>query len=119
MIIYFAILLHKIPASIGLGTFLKGKAVDDIEAFKCILAFTLSSPISTIVCYLSLSAIPYTSDKLNLPLLLAVLLLISAGTFLYVATIHILPATLSHDKKMTKGEVATLCLSMLFPFILH
>ena len=37
LVIYFAILIHKIPASIGLGSFLRGKGVDEKTALRSIL----------------------------------------------------------------------------------
>ena len=94
MVIYFAILLHKLPTSVGLGSFLKGSGSTETNSLKSIAWFTLSSPISTIFFYLLLCTMPDNSPKdFNMPLVLGVLLLVSAGTFLYVATIHILPET--------------------------
>lgn len=118
-IIFLAILLHKCPASVGLGSYLRGQGESTRNSIKSVLSFTLSSPISCIVFYFMLCCIP-ESNEFNLPLVLAVLLLISAGTFLYVATMHILPETLAanKDQTLTCGEILFLSLSMMLPQII-
>lgn len=115
IIIFFAILLHKLPASVGLGSFLKGEGVGMDEAFFSILSFTLSSPISSIFFFILLSLMP--DYKQSMPIFLSIVLLISAGTFLYVATIHILPTSLS--KSTSKLETVFLGFGIMLPYLLH
>ena len=52
MLIFVAILVHKIPASIGLGSFLL--ACPGVNHLRHLLAFTLASPIVCILTFLAL-----------------------------------------------------------------
>ena len=54
------------------------------------LFFTISSPISAIVTFYGFTFVGGAEGK-KMMVIVGVFLLISAGTFLYVATIHILP----------------------------
>mmetsp|Transcript_11106 Transcript_11106/g.14965 ORF Transcript_11106/g.14965 Transcript_11106/m.14965 type:complete len:147 (+) Transcript_11106:687-1127(+) len=92
MIIFVAIMLHKAPASVGFGTFLQHQGLKGFDHAKHLLAFTASSPIMNIVLFFGLCASQQKSTDLNtLQFWVGILMLISAGSFLYVATIHILP----------------------------
>mmetsp|Transcript_5630 Transcript_5630/g.9703 ORF Transcript_5630/g.9703 Transcript_5630/m.9703 type:complete len:107 (-) Transcript_5630:109-429(-) len=90
-----AILIHKIPASLGLGSFLSHARVENY--FRHILCFTLCSPLFNLATFLLLSstmtreARGSKSSQLNVTFEIGVLLLVSAGTFLHVSTILILP----------------------------
>jgi solute carrier family 39 (zinc transporter), member 9 len=95
MVIFFAILMHKIPAAIGLGTFLQRCDLTTLWFNIYLCAFTLTSPIAALMSYGILSGT--VDDKGDFKRTIGVLLLISAGTFLYVATMHILPSKGGHD----------------------
>lgn len=100
MIIFLAILMHKIPASIGLGSFLSHCQLSKRTLFGHLLAFTATSPISCIVTFLILCGIDIeSSDTVKLQSYVGVILLLSAGTFLYVSTIHILPEVYCNPSK--------------------
>lgn len=86
-------MLHKLPASIGFGTFLVHSGRIGFEVVKHMLAFTLSAPIATLVIYFGLLAFGGSANEQTLMFWCAILLLFSAGSFLYVATIHIMPET--------------------------
>ena len=89
MVIFFAILLHKVPASIGLGTYLQRCQLSDMGFITYLLSFTLTSPTVAILSFIILQNLGWSID--NFKIVVGRLLLISAGTFLYVATMHILP----------------------------
>lgn len=92
MIVFVAIMLHKLPASVGFGSFLQHAGLKGFDHAKHLLAFTLSSPLMNILLYFSLCASKSSAGDLGtLQFWVGILMLISAGSFLYVATIHILP----------------------------
>ena len=74
-----------------------------------LLAFTLSSPVMNIIVFFGLCASQSKStDLAALQFWVGILMLISAGSFLYVATIHILPEVYSmeHDHGKNVLELA-------------
>lgn len=92
MLIFMAIMMHKAPASIGFGTFLQHHGLKSYEFAKHLLSFTASSPLMNVLLYFGLCASQKKSDDLDqLNYWVGLLMLISAGSFLYVAIVHILP----------------------------
>lgn len=63
LVVYAAIMLHKLPASFGFGTFLVHSGRVGFEVAKHMLAFTLAAPISTLVLYFGLLAFGENSDE--------------------------------------------------------
>ena len=91
-VVFFALMLHKCPAAIGLTSFLMHEGLKFKEIVKHLLAFTLSSPICALVTFYTFSALwDRNASNLQAQFYVGMFLLISAGTFLYVAMIHILP----------------------------
>ena len=45
-------------------------------------------------------------------------MLFSAGTFLYVSTVHVLPEVQNHDKQLTFIEVLTMIFGSVLPLVL-
>ncbi|OQV18263.1 putative Zinc transporter ZIP9 [Hypsibius exemplaris] len=89
MIVFFAIMLHKAPTAFGLVTFLLHEGMDRVRIRKHLLIFSLSAPIGSLVTYFLItmgtnSMAPSDSSS-------GLVLLFSGGTFLYVATVHVLP----------------------------
>ena len=98
MLIFLAIMLHKAPASLGFGTYLQHQGKKGYQHAKHLLCFTGSSPIMNLVMYFGLCASQKAStDMESLQFWVGILMLISAGSFLYVATIHILPEVYAMD----------------------
>lgn len=96
LVIFIAIMLHKAPAGFGLVSFLMHEG-HDRKAIRChLLAFSLAAPIAAFVSHYCFVNIVYASD---LPIT-GLALLFSAGTFLYVATVHVL-TEISHHRKAT------------------
>lgn len=99
MIVFFALILHKAPAAFGLSMFLLQQKRPHRKIIKSIAWFSAAAPILSFITYIFLTldsnyatsapeeAHDHSSDSLNL----AICLLFSAGTFLFSATMHILP----------------------------
>lgn len=89
MIIFVAIMLHKAPASFALVSFLLHEGLDRYWIRKHLLIFCLSAPVFAIITFFGISQ----EGKKNLSTMNAtgMAMLLSAGTFLYVATVHVLP----------------------------
>ena len=90
-----AILLHHIPAAVGFSAFMQHKKLEHSSIIKHLVAFTCTAPLSTIFFYFCLGMF---MDK-NIKALVGICLLISAGTFLYVSLVHILPETMKIKSK--------------------
>lgn len=103
IIIFFAIMMHKIPTSLGFGSILMNAHISTRETLMHLGAFTLASPLTTILVYLAMDTLSGDLDedtKLGLKKYTGCILLLSAGTFLYVSTINVLPDL--YFKKNTK-----------------
>jgi len=129
MIVFLAIMLHKAPASFGLVTYLLHEGLDRARVRKHLLVFCLAAPsaaIATFLLLLSRSG-PGGPDTIAAT---GLAMLFSAGTFLYVATVHVLPeVTSGHshggdkgapgDKAgFSKSELAMLILGAVAPLFL-
>ena len=137
VIVFMAVLLHKVPAAIGFGSFLLHEGKNSKEMLKYLLWFTTTSPLLAALTFfaLELSGIKTLSDSLMF--WVGVLLLFSAGAFLYVATIHILPEVfcstdvhrphthkhlpedhIHDDEHFSKGvELVAMIFGMTIPFV--
>ena len=92
LIVFVAIMLHKGPAAFGLSSFLQHIKVDKTKSQMYLLLFALSSPIVAILSFFTLQDSTFaTDDNIGLALMF------SAGTFIYVATVDVLPEVHSHD----------------------
>lgn len=87
LLVFLAIMLHKAPSSFGLTSYLLHSGISQESVRKRLLVFSSSAPLGAIFTYylLSLNAFTYRQE------MLALCLLFSGGTFLYVATAHVLP----------------------------
>ncbi|XP_057588388.1 zinc transporter ZIP9 isoform X4 [Hippopotamus amphibius kiboko] len=126
LIVFVAIMLHKAPAAFGLVSFLMHAGLERNRIRKHLLVFALAAPVMSMVTYLGLSK--SSKEALSEVNATGVAMLFSAGTFLYVATVHVLPEVggigHSHRPDPTGGrglsrlEVAALVLGCLIPLIL-
>lgn len=89
MIVFVAIMLHKAPAAFGLVSFLMHEGFDRNRIRRHLLIFALSAPILAILTYFGLSQ--RSKEVLSDINATGIAMLFSGGTFLYVATVHILP----------------------------
>jgi len=128
MIVFLAIMLHKAPASFGLVTFLLHEGLERSRVRKHLLVFSLAAPCAAIVTFLMLQA--GGRETLDTFSATGIAMLFSAGTFLYVATVHVLPEVTnighghSHgggggDKGgFSKSELFMLILGAIMPLFL-
>ncbi|EHB11590.1 Zinc transporter ZIP9 [Heterocephalus glaber] len=126
LIVFVAIMLHKAPAAFGLVSFLMHAGLERNRIRKHLLVFALAAPVMSMVTYLGLSK--SSKEALSEVNATGVTMLFSAGTFLYVATVHVLPEVggMGHSHKpdgaggrgFSRLEVAALVLGCLIPLIL-
>lgn len=115
MIIFLAIMLHKAPAAFSLVVLLLHRGLKHSTIRRHLLAFSFSAPIAAIVTYYGLSQSGKEALRRNNAT--GVAMLFSAGTFLYVATVHVLP-DLVHNKLLTQRELFFLVGGAFLPLLL-
>ncbi|XP_072313867.1 zinc transporter ZIP9 [Eucyclogobius newberryi] len=127
LIVFVAIMLHKAPAAFGLVSFLMHAGLERNRIRKHLLVFALAAPVLAMLTFAGLSQ--SSKEALSDVNATGVAMLFSAGTFLYVATVHVLPEVggggHSHSpngpnggKGLSKVEVAALVLGCLIPLVL-
>lgn len=95
MIVFLAIMLHKAPAAFGLVSFLLHEGVERQRIRKHLAIFSLSAPLLTLLTYFGIGQ--EQKETLNNVNATGIAMLFSAGTFLYVATVHVLPELTQND----------------------
>nr|KAF6487474.1 solute carrier family 39 member 9 [Rousettus aegyptiacus] len=114
------------PAAFGLVSFLMHAGLERNRIRKHLLVFALAAPVMSLVTFLGLSK--SSKEALSEVNATGVAMLFSAGTFLYVATVHVLPEVggMGHSHRpdpnggrgLSRLEVAALVLGCLIPLIL-
>jgi len=89
-LIALAIVLHKAPTAFGLSSFLLKSGWSWNQTRKGVFLFAAAAPLVATVGYLVFGGMPFFTA----PESVAFCLLVSGGTFLYAACIHILPEAL-------------------------
>jgi len=89
IIVFLAIMLHKAPASFGLVTYLLHEGMERNRIKRHLMIFSLAAPVMAVVTFLLLTL--HGRENLDTLSATGVAMLFSAGTFLYVATVHVLP----------------------------
>ena len=111
LIVFAAVLLHKGPAAFGLSSFLQHIQIDRAKSQMYLLLFALSSPVVAILSFFALKDTSLaTEDNLGLALMF------SAGTFIYVATVDVLPEVHSHDHE-NESPTLFVILGMILVFL--
>uniref|UniRef100_A0A8C6WE74 Zinc transporter ZIP9 n=1 Tax=Neogobius melanostomus TaxID=47308 RepID=A0A8C6WE74_9GOBI len=125
---FVAIMLHKAPAAFGLVSFLMHAGLERNRIRKHLLVFALAAPVLAMLTFVGLSQ--SSKEALSDVNATGVAMLFSAGTFLYVATVHVLPEVggggghshapngTSGGKGLSKVEVGALVLGCLIPLVL-
>jgi len=106
IIVFIAIMLHKAPAAFGLVSFLLHEGFDRTRIRRHLTVFAFSAPVLAILTYIFLNQ--SSKDMLLNNNATGIAMLFSGGTFLYVATVHILPklARVSVSEQLNgSGEV--------------
>lgn len=97
-IVFLAIMLHKAPAAFGLVTFLMHAGLERNRIRKHLLIFSCAAPLLALLTYFGIgNESKQTLSDFNAT---GIAMLFSAGTFLYVATVHVLPE-LTHAQSHT------------------
>ncbi|CAL8094157.1 unnamed protein product [Calicophoron daubneyi] len=94
IILSLAILLHKVPAAFGLGCYLVHEGFSRDQIRLHLLVFAFAAPLASIVTYVYLALPSVAADNTLIAASAkrtGFALLLSGGTFLYVAASHILP----------------------------
>lgn len=114
-LIFIAIMLHKAPAAFGLTSILLHSGCERRKIKRHLLIFAVTAPVASLIIYMLLARVyqeAVISDKMN-----GIALLFSAGTFLYVATVHVMPE-LSHGKgHLDKCEVIYIIVGSILPLL--
>uniref|UniRef100_A0A8C6L1Y1 Zinc transporter ZIP9 n=1 Tax=Nothobranchius furzeri TaxID=105023 RepID=A0A8C6L1Y1_NOTFU len=131
LIVFVAIMLHKAPAAFGLVSFLMHAGLERNRIRKHLLIFALAAPVLSMITFLGLSQVraTFSAKALSNVNATGVAMLFSAGTFLYVATVHVLPEVggMGHSHAssggnggmgLSKVEVGSLVLGCLIPLVL-
>ncbi|KAH8403598.1 hypothetical protein KR222_003113 [Zaprionus bogoriensis] len=89
IIVFLAIMLHKAPAAFGLVSFLLHEKIERQQIRRHLGVFSASAPLLTLLTYFGIGQ--KQKETLNSVNATGIAMLFSAGTFLYVATVHVLP----------------------------
>ncbi|EFN77245.1 zinc transporter ZIP9 [Harpegnathos saltator] len=95
MIVFLAIMLHKAPAAFGLVSFLLHEGVDRKKIYRHLLIFSFAAPFLALVTYFGIGK--EGKETLSNVNATGLAMLFSAGTFLYVATVHVLPELMTRN----------------------
>nr|BAN21256.1 conserved hypothetical protein [Riptortus pedestris] len=116
-IVFIAIMLHKAPAAFGLVSFLMHEGLDRKRIRRHLLVFSLSAPLMAMVTYSCIGQ--EGKEKLSSLNATGIAMLFSAGTFLYVATVHVLPELTGRlGGYLAPSQLLALVLGTLLPLLL-
>jgi len=109
LLVAAGVLVHRVPAALSLGLFSLHESDSPAAGLRGIWLFAVATPVAILASYVALDG----ADES----LVALALLFSAGTFLYVATVDTLPAV--HNPDTGRRSVRNVVLSAgLFTVIL-
>ncbi|KAF8895470.1 Zinc/iron permease [Infundibulicybe gibba] len=116
-IVFLALIIHKAPTSLALTTSLLSTTLPRPDCKRHLAAFSLSTPVASIGSYLTFSFLGGADDSWT-----GIALLVSGGTFLYVATVL---QPVSHHSEVTGARemlpsvrVLLIVTGMFIPFML-
>lgn len=95
LIVFLAIMLHKAPAAFGLVSFLLHEGVDRKRIGRHLLVFSFAAPCLALLTYFGIGK--EGKETLTNVNATGLAMLFSAGTFLYVATVHVLPELMTRN----------------------
>lgn len=124
VIVFVAIMLHKAPAAFGLSTFLLHEGFVRNRIRKHLLVFAAAAPVMALVTFFGLSQ--SSKEVLSSVNGTGIAMLFSAGTFLYVATVHVLPELMSigsqcesgTEQGLTRTELSLMVFGIVSPLLL-
>eukprot|EP00127_Corallochytrium_limacisporum_P005647 Clim_evm26s210 gene=Clim_evmTU26s210 len=113
LFVFFAIMMHKGPAALGLTTTLMMHNLGEKAIKYYLVLFSSAAPASAIATY-SLCQV-LEQDFLDSSDFVGLALLFSAGTFIYVAAVHVLPEVLHDDSQRSKATLAFITAGAMLP----
>ena len=111
--IFIALFLHKGPMAFALTSLLQKQGIPKIKVRNHLLIFSLTSPIATFITYLLLSLIKVQAQWISN------ILIFSAGTFIYVATLHVIPEVLPENRHVDRNTFIFLLIGILIPLVME
>jgi zinc transporter 9 len=118
MVLFIAVMMHKLPAAFGLSVVLRGnRAHSSAQVHRELFAFAISAPIGAIATFLVLHE-GFLGISSMSALGVAYCLLFSGGTFLYVATVHAMGEFKAHNASLTTAQVVAFCAGCVLPLLI-
>mmetsp|Transcript_7647 Transcript_7647/g.9134 ORF Transcript_7647/g.9134 Transcript_7647/m.9134 type:complete len:262 (-) Transcript_7647:111-896(-) len=117
IVVFLAIMMHKVPAAFGLAVYLKSSGLGATAIRKNLGIFAAAAPIAAVVTFLLLHRGFFGLASMS-SASIAGCLLFSGGTFLYVSTVHILGELRGPHKDLNPKELFALSLGCFVPVIL-
>ena len=114
MIIAAAMVLHKAPMAFGLGTYLLACRWPFARARGPLLVFAAAAPAATLATYGLLGSLAVLQSHAAV----ALCVIFSGGTFLYAATMHILPEVLGGGHHLSTAQLVAVAAGSLAPVAL-
>jgi len=115
LVVFLALAIHKAPTALAYTVSLMSTSLSRVDCRKHLLLFSASTPVGAVLSYASFFYFgPKKVDGVGTALL------VSAGSFLYVATV-LQPVSRDHsstDGVGTKTRVSLLVLGIFTPFVL-
>ena len=115
LLIFIAIMLHKVPAAFGLSSILLHAGCEKRKIKRHLLLFSITAPLASLAVFILLARVyenAVISDKMN-----GIALLFSAGTFLYVATVHVIPELTQGKAQLGRCEVIYILIGSVIPLL--
>jgi len=103
LVMFFAIIAHKAVAAFSLATVLRLSSFSTRKSVKLLTIFAFTTPLGTVMAYFMMDHL--SSAAMQIPTALA------AGTFLYVATMDLLPEAFHIEGNRT-GAVISMFLGL-------
>lgn len=101
LVVAFAMVLHKLPATFGLVSFLIACRWPLPRVRRALVVFAASAPLMALITYWLLVLLPGLSS----PVAVALWLSASGGTFLYASCMHVLPHVGATGHRLTNNQV--------------
>ena len=115
LLIFIAIMLHKAPAAFGLSSILLRAGCEKRKIKRHLFLFAITAPLASLIVFIMLARVyeqAVISDKIN-----GIALLFSAGTFLYVATVHVIPELTQGKAQLGRCEVIYILIGSIMPLL--
>ncbi|KIK69698.1 hypothetical protein GYMLUDRAFT_34101 [Collybiopsis luxurians FD-317 M1] len=116
VIVFLAIIIHKLPTSLALTSSLLATSLSRSQCKRHLIAFSVSTPISAIITYIVLDFFGGSDQHADWP---GIALLLSGGTFLNVATLVSHHSDAKSSEEMShKAHMFLTVLGIFIPFTL-